>query len=424
VKKRHPVQSLGMPTAQDLLCRWIGLDPGTIGTAAIQRAVATRMAASSVESDSEYAALVARDEDERDSLVEEVVVAESWFFRDSQVFEYVRSFAATLAGLPSRGPVRILSAPCASGEEPYSAAMALLGAGLAPEHFLIDAVDISRVSLERARQARYSANAFRNADASFRDRWFRRLGGGMVLDESVRSCVHFAWGNLLEESFVAESLSAGRAPYDILFCRNLLIYLTPAARALVEDAIQRLLKPDGLLVLGAAEPPIMKGNWIAAGSGSVFALRRGVPTAVARQDPASHARHARPAATPAARVALAAPVPSAGVEPGVPSLDEVLRQAGDLANARRHSEALSLCEAHQRRLGPAAELFFFMGMLHQSAGDLDRAEGCFHKTLYLEASHEEALLSLALLAAQRGDAPMAEKYRQSSARVLSRKAPS
>jgi chemotaxis protein methyltransferase WspC len=65
-----------------------------------------------------------------------------------------------------------------------------------------------------------------------------------------------------------------------------------------------------------------------------------------------------------------------------------------------------------------------MGVLHQSAGDLDRAEACFHKTLYLEASHEEALLSLALLAAQRGDAPMAEKYRQSSARVLSRKAPS
>ena len=409
MKKRTPLQSLGISTAEELLCRWIGLDPDTIGTAAIQRAVATRMAAIGVESDSEYAALVAGDEGERDSLVEEVVVSESWFFRDSQVFEYVRSFAATLAGSLSRGPVRILSAPCASGEEPYSVAMALLGAGLVPEQFVIDAIDISRVSLERARQARYSANAFRNADASFRDRWFRRLGGGMVLDESVRSCVHFAWGNLLEDSFVTKSLSTGRAPYDIIFCRNLLIYLAPSPRGLMEDAIQRLLKPDGLLVLGAAEPPIMKGDWITAGSRSVFALRRGVPPTVA---------------APAVPVALAAPVPSAGVTPGIPSLEEVLRQAGDLANAGRHSEALRLCEAHQRRLGPAAELFFFMGVLHQSAGDLDRAEACFHKTLYLEASHEEALLSLALLAAQRGDAPMAEKYRQSSARVLSRKAPS
>ena len=63
-----------------------------------------------------------------------------------------------------------------------------------------------------------------------------------------------------------------------------------------------------------------------------------------------------------------------------------------------------------------------MGMLHQSLGDLDRAEGCLHKTLYLDASHEEALLSLALLARQRGDTRMAETYRQSAARVLARKA--
>ncbi|NDC54499.1 MAG: hypothetical protein EBZ74_09485 [Planctomycetia bacterium] len=62
-----------------------------------------------------------------------------------------------------------------------------------------------------------------------------------------------------------------------------------------------------------------------------------------------------------------------------------------------------------------------MGILHQSAGDPDRAEGCFHKTLYLDATHDEAALALALLAAQRGDTAMAEHYRQSAARILARK---
>ena len=70
---------------------------------------------------------------------------------------------------------------------------------------------------------------------------------------------------------------------------------------------------------------------------------------------------------------------------------------------------------------PSPELFFLMGMLHQSAGDLDRAEGCFHKTLYLDGGHEEALLALALVARQRGDLAMAEQYRQSAARALARK---
>jgi chemotaxis protein methyltransferase WspC len=63
-----------------------------------------------------------------------------------------------------------------------------------------------------------------------------------------------------------------------------------------------------------------------------------------------------------------------------------------------------------------------MGMIHQAAGDLDRAEACFHKTLYLDAAHDEALLALALLATQRGDTRMADTYRQSAARALARKA--
>jgi chemotaxis protein methyltransferase WspC len=63
-----------------------------------------------------------------------------------------------------------------------------------------------------------------------------------------------------------------------------------------------------------------------------------------------------------------------------------------------------------------------MGMLHQAAGDLDRAEGCLHKTLYLDGTHDEALLALVLIATQRGDLRMAETYRQSAARVLARKA--
>jgi chemotaxis protein methyltransferase WspC len=430
--------------AEELLQRWIGLDPTTIGSAAIQRAVRVRMTALGLDDMAAFTALALRDSAERDQLVEEIVVAESWFFRDRQVFDFVRRFACTLAALPHRQPVRILSVPCASGEEPYSVAMDLLDAGLAPAQFAIDAVDVSHASLGRARQGSYSANAFRNADLSFRDRWFRSEGGVSVLDETVRRCVHFAWGNLLEESLVADTLHSGRGPYDVIFCRNLLIYLTPAARGHAEQSLSRLLKPDGVLVLGAAEPPIMKGDWIPAGDNSIFALRRGVragstgshPHAVAPPIAATRRRAETAAATksavrrPEAPVAQATPVradtparadTATPAEPLPLPLDDVLQAAGAMANARRFSDALAFCEEQGKRLGPSPELFFLMGMLHQSAGDLDRAEGCFHKTLYLDGSHEEALLALALLAAQRGDAAMAANYRQSATRALARK---
>ena len=130
----------------------------------------------------------------------------------------------------------------------------------------------------------------------------------------------------------------------------------------------------------------------------------------------------RPAGTPPTAAASAAPARSEAAAAGGPTLEEVLALAGAMANDRRFRDAIACCEEHLRRLGPSPAIFFLLGMLHQSAGDLDRAEGCFHKTLYLDATHEDAILSLALLAAQRGDAAMEAQYRQSAARILARKA--
>jgi chemotaxis protein methyltransferase WspC len=194
----------------------------------------------------------------------------------------------------------------------------------------------------------------------------------------------------------------------------------------VERTLDRLLRPDGILVLGAAEPPILKGDWIPAGAASLFALRRGVHLPPAPPPPEPPVRPPRASLRPTqeSRGPTASAMPTTPPAPAAatPTLAELLEQAGALANARRHLEALELCARHRVALPPAPELFFLMGMLHQSLGDLDRAEGCLHKTLYLDASHEEALLSLALLARQRGDTRMAETYRQSAARVLARKA--
>ena len=103
------------------------------------------------------------------------------------------------------------------------------------------------------------------------------------------------------------------------------------------------------------------------------------------------------------------------------SLERVLDEAGQLANQGRIGEAIELCESHARSSGPSPEIFFMAGMLHQSSGDLDRAEACFHKTLYLDSFHQEAALALALVASRRGDARMAEKYRESASRLFARR---
>ncbi len=105
----------GMQDIEGVLRNWIGLDVSTVGSAAIERAVRERMQATGMTDLVAFARRVRDDATQRDLLVEEVVVAESWFFRDRQVFDFVADFAATRAMLPGRPPVRILCGPAAAG---------------------------------------------------------------------------------------------------------------------------------------------------------------------------------------------------------------------------------------------------------------------------------------------------------------------
>ena len=241
----------------------------------------------------------------------------------------------------------------------------------------------------------------------------------------MRKLVHFSWGNLLDQSFAAD-----REPYDIIFCRNLLIYLTADARNRAEQVLDRLLAPDGILVLGAAEPPILKGSWRPVASNAVFTLRRGTATTnrfpatlplPASPQVASAGAGVRPSSVPPSPRSPDRPPAKEAVESHPLSVDDVLREAGSLANAGRHAEALALCSQCQQTAGPSAQVFFLMSMLHQAVGELERAEACLQKTLYLDANHDEAFLSLANIASQRGDDRMADQYRRSAARVLARK---
>ena len=411
--------------AEAFLERWIGLDSQTVGSGAIARAVRMRMNACGEPDEGAFLARIARDAEERERFIDDVVVPESWFFRDQQVFDYLRQQAPAFAERAHPAPLRVLCVPCAAGEEPYSVAIAFLEAGLSPDQFRIDATDVSRASLRRAAAATYSANAFRAADVSFRDRWFRERGAAAELDEAVRKQVHFSWGNLIDQSFAAD-----REPYDIIFCRNLLIYLTADARSHAEQTFDRLLAPEGILVLGAAEPPILKRPWRPVASNAMFTLRRGTattdrspPTLPLPPSPpaASAGAGVRPSSDPPPLRSPDRPPADEAVEPRRLAVDDVLREAGSLANAGRHAEALALCSRCQQTAGPSAGVFFLMGMLHQAVGELERAEACLHKTLYLDANHDEAFLSLAIIASQRGDDRMAEQYRRSAARVLARK---
>jgi chemotaxis protein methyltransferase WspC len=144
-----------MSRIEDLLRRTIGMDAESIGSASIERAVRLRMRSLGLRELEDYEHLLEEPGPEWNELVESLVVTETWFFRDPAVLAaFVRLVVEDWLPAHPAVPLRLLSIPCASGEEPYSLVMALLDAGVAPERFLIDAVDISARALARAERQR------------------------------------------------------------------------------------------------------------------------------------------------------------------------------------------------------------------------------------------------------------------------------
>jgi chemotaxis protein methyltransferase WspC len=402
---------MNLAPVADLLAGRIGLDPASLGPAALPAAVAEGMRALGLSDPVAYAGALAARPEAFDALTDRLVVAETWFFRGGVFADLARQVAAALPALAGR-PFRALSLPCSSGEEPYSLAIALLEAGLPPERWAVDGVDLCPRLIAAARRGEYREFSFRQTEPALRERYFRPVGDRWELSARVRGLVRFRVGNLLGPALAADV----SAPYDLVLCRNLLIYLTPAARRQAIDALERLLRPGGLLAVGHAEPQVLAGRpFRREGAESLFLFRHGpAPAACGPErgpaaDAAGSPRRGEPAASaagPRARNPQPAPVPAPSPEEGP------LARARRLADAGRLDEALAECQSHLRGAAASADAYSLLGVIQQARGDAGAAADAFRRALYLAPDHREALTHAMLLAAQRGDTAQATVLRE------------
>jgi len=417
-----------------LLKRRMGLDSGSIGQAAVERAVRHRMHAAGVEDEQDYLARVQAWPDEMQQLIEAVIVPETWFFRypESQVAMATLARERLFAPGSEGRVLRVLSVPCSSGEEPYSIAMALLDAGVPPQRFHVDAVDISVRMVEFAQRAVYGRNSFRGGDLAFRDRYFSEVPEGHQLAARVRGQVRFQSGNLFDPN-----LLAGAAPYDFVFCRNLLIYFDMATQERAVQVLRRFAREDGVIFVGPAETSLLTGRRLpSVALARSFAFRAKAAPAPAAppappRPPQSGPRpivHAwapprRPVAqTPAPRL----PVPHAAIAdtpaaPPEPAAQASLRHIAALADQGRVRDAMAQCHAHIELHGASADALHLQGLLLDADGQARQAQAAYRKALYLDPNHREALLHLAALVAAEGDHDGATRLQARAARQEARR---
>jgi chemotaxis protein methyltransferase CheR len=187
---------------------------------------------------------------ELDRLPALVTNNETYFFRETRQFEIlIEHVIPERRGVAPIHPLRLLSAGCSSGEEPYSLAIALHNAGLpqAGKSWQIDACDLNPERITRAQQAIYDETSLRACDAEARQRYFTAENGRYRLKDRYRAGLRFFQSNLLAPGFSLER------PYDVILCRNLIIYFGDSAIESLIGLFARSLAPGGYLFLGHSE---------------------------------------------------------------------------------------------------------------------------------------------------------------------------
>lgn len=192
-----------------------------------------------------------QEEDLLREVTDALTTNESFFFRDQKPFDAFRGLMLPhiLQANASKRTLRIWCAACSSGQEPYSLAMILKDHAAKIEGWKIDIVgtDISHTILNRAKEGSYTQfEVQRGLPAKYLVQYFTKDNDLWLISDELKKMVSFRFFNLLNDP-VALGM------FDIVFCRNVLIYFDPQTKSGVLDRIAKLMTPNGFLTLGAAE---------------------------------------------------------------------------------------------------------------------------------------------------------------------------
>jgi chemotaxis protein methyltransferase CheR len=354
---------------------------------------------------------------ELSALAPELTVGETYFFRNREQFAAVaeRCLPERMRARARERRLRLLSAGCASGEEAYSLAM------LVREHVSDPAwdvpilgVDVNPAALARAERARYTPWSLRETAPEIRQRWFRNEGADLVLDPAIRGAVRFEERNLAEDEPGLWPVAA----YDVVFCRNMLMYLSPAHAQRLIGWIARALAPGGFLFLGHVET--LRGissDFDLCQTHETFYYRRKAaadPGPLADGPPA-----AAPMAAPApadgwfeaihratARIStLAGEANRAEAEP--PARPADLGPVLELLRRERFAEALRLVESHPAIAAGDPEAMLLRAVLLTHSRQIAEAEACCGALLKADACNAGAHYLLALCGEAAGRAGVA-----------------
>lgn len=347
-------------------------------------------------------------------LAEQLAITETYFFRHGEQFRALSEVALPerIAAGGAHRVLRMLSVGCSSGEEAYTLAI-VAGQALPDRSWGVSVLglDANPAMLRKAGAARYPAWSLRETPDSVRESYFHPRDGLYEVDARIRAAVTFRRYNITADD--AAVWQAGQ--YDVIFCRNLLMYLTPEAAAALIRRITLALAPGGYLFLGHTDSLGSRPAGLEPlASHSTFYYRRPARRAsdpIPGPDPVVAGRPGPVPPAPGGRdriLSLVREERFAEALRAIDGLDQVrpadqLTRAVVLAQAGRLDEAEALARSLVDVGGRYADAHHLLGVCLEGGGSVDGAIGQFRLAAYLDPAFALPRLRLGLIARRRGD---------------------
>lgn len=354
--------------------------------------------------------------EEMDALIAELTIGETYFFRHKEQFDALRDLILPEVIERNRmvRRLRIWSAGCATGPEPYSVAIMLereFGDRIAGWHVTVLGTDINQKFLSRAREGRYDEWAFRAVPEALRAACFDRVDSQWQIRPEFKKHVTFQYHNLIKSPF--PSLADNIAGFDIIICRNVIIYFSqPTVESLV-PCFRESLNDGGWLIMGHAEPnqKLFSSFRTVNTPGAVLYQRMDGPVeAPARAAPPPPLVAPPPMAMPPSVLCRPPPPPAAPKRsrpvrppgrptplpglfaPAAPSPGQGFRPAGvdrlkiarDLADGGQWEKAAAACDAIIAAVPLDAWAHFYRAMVHEQMGEDAECEKSLRRAIYLD----------------------------------------
>lgn len=390
----------------DLIYKKSGIDEQTIGRLAYTQAIKVRMSEHKIDNPLEYLKLIQQSHNEIDRLIEEIIVPETWFFREENAFDAMLAELHNFTHNKETLPRRILSLPSSSGEEAYSIAIKLFENGYSSSMFTIDAFDISQRNIDHANRGIYRPHSFRNnVPDKIIEKYFIENNGVYEISNRVKQAVKFTRANIFDYN----TLTQGQH-YDIIFCRNLLIYFDANSKTRAFKKINHTLKYNGLLLIGHAEASIIPQQHYKPSctehSFGFVKLEKQIDKQASTfkaQTPVINDHLQQTVSTDSnvnhAFTTTSIPEEHRSTESDTQNDYQTASRLADQGELD-HALQLALAICKQDKL---ADNFSLLGIIYNAQQKTIEAEQAFRKALYLDPDHYEALIHLSLLLDKKGE---------------------